>query len=502
MDARAAIPVSLPHPNPVPSYWHSDTPLDPVANPISSLRSTEELPKYADYVVVGSGISGSMIAWGILDRLEKDGSLDKKKVAVLEARGAVGGATGRNGGHTKAPAYRTYPSHAASHSSKEASKIAHMEQANVNATHEFAATHNISCESRPCATFDIIYDKSTFDAGVNALDLMKKELGEGDSVYADYSIFTAEEAKTKFYVDGDVQGAFSYSAGSVNAYKFAIGVLNLCLDKGMNLQTHTPVQEISSTATSSDQNTSTWTVTTERGEIKTPNLILATNAYTAHLLPRMQTKIVPLRGQITAHKQSEAYSKLHPKGLPGTYSMMYPTGYEYMIPRPSHPDVPSELVGDIVIGGGLGALENEGLSEFGTTDDSVLNGENSTYLHECVGRYFGPDWGKGDGVRMEWTGIMGITGDGLPFVGPVPDERGLWMSAGFNGHGMVMCLKSAEALTHMLFGDAPDEFDWFPESLRITEKRLDEVCFQGRAGMKAPEIDTKQNGHVGSTYNI
>lgn len=97
MDARAAIPVSLPQPSPVPSYWHSDTPLNPVANPISSLRSTENLPEYADYVVVGSGISGSMIAWGILNRLEKDGFLDKKKVVMLEARGAVGGATGRNG---------------------------------------------------------------------------------------------------------------------------------------------------------------------------------------------------------------------------------------------------------------------------------------------------------------------------------------------------------------------------------------------------------------------
>lgn len=97
MDAKAAIPVSLPHPNPVPSYWHSDSPLNPVSNPISSLRSTEDLPEYADYVIIGSGISGSMIAWDILERLEKGGDLNKRKVVMLEARAAVGGATGRNG---------------------------------------------------------------------------------------------------------------------------------------------------------------------------------------------------------------------------------------------------------------------------------------------------------------------------------------------------------------------------------------------------------------------
>jgi glycine/D-amino acid oxidase-like deaminating enzyme len=329
-----------------------------------------------------------------------------------------------------------------SHSSKEASKIVHMEQDNINATHAFAATHNIACESRPCPTIDIIYDEPTFDAGVKSIGKMKNELGANDSVVADYNILTGEEAKKIFFVSGDVQGAFTYSAGSVNAYKFTTGVLKLCLDQGLNLQTHTPVQQISSTT--SDQNTPIWTAKTERGVIKTPNLILATNGYTAYLLPRMQTKIVPLRGQITAHKQTDAYLKLHPKGLPGTYSMMYSTGYEYMIPRPQHPDVPSELAGDIVIGGGLGALENEGLSEFGTTDDSVLNNENSRYLQECVGRYFGPDWGKENRVRMEWTGIMGITGDGLPFVGPVPEEKGLWISAGFNGHGRRISSSSCE----------------------------------------------------------
>jgi glycine/D-amino acid oxidase-like deaminating enzyme len=308
-----------------------------------------------------------------------------------------------------------------------------MEQSNIKATHDFASAYNIACESRPCRTVDIIYDKPTFDTGLKAIDKMKREMGEGDSVVSDYQILSGEEAKKLCFVDGDVQGAFMYSAGSVNAYKFTTGVLELCLAKGLNLQTYTAVQKIS--CMTADHGAPIWTAETERGQVTTPNLILATNAYTAHLLPQMQTKIVPLRGQITAHKQTDAYAKLHPTGLDTTYSFMYPTGYEYMIPRPHHPDVPSDLAGDIVIGGGLGALENEGLSEYGTTDDSVLNLENSRYLHECVGRYFGPDWGGEERVRMEWTGIMGITGDGLPFVGPVPGDKGLWISAGFNGHG-------------------------------------------------------------------
>jgi glycine/D-amino acid oxidase-like deaminating enzyme len=254
-----------------------------------------------------------------------------------------------------------------------------------------------------------------------------------DDLAAKYKIYGPEEAKEEFFVDGDdVKGAFRYAAGSISAYKFAIGALKLCLERGLNLQTFTPVTAIQKLEPG------IWTAVTPRGTITTKNLILATNGYTAHLLPQMQTKIVPLRGQVTAHRHGPTLAKSHPDGLPLTYSFIYTNGYEYMIPRPRLPSVPDDFVGDIVIGGGLGALPNDGLSEFGETDDTVLNDLNSKYLHETTARYFGANWGHDDSVqrvRKEWTGIMGITGDDLPYVGAVPGEDGLWISAGFNGHG-------------------------------------------------------------------
>ena len=47
-------------------------------------------------------------------------------------------------------------------------------------------------------------------------------------------------------------------------------------------------------------------------------------------------------------------------------------------------------------------------------------------------------------------------------------------------------MKSAEALTHMLFNDAASTYDWFPESFKVTEKRLNEIVFEGRRNIKAP----------------
>jgi hypothetical protein len=85
MDERAAIRPSLPLENPTISYWQE--PLDEIAG----LRSTGELPESADYVIIGSGISGACIAFNLLER--KPGA----RIVMLEARGASSGASGRNG---------------------------------------------------------------------------------------------------------------------------------------------------------------------------------------------------------------------------------------------------------------------------------------------------------------------------------------------------------------------------------------------------------------------
>jgi glycine/D-amino acid oxidase-like deaminating enzyme len=318
-------------------------------------------------------------------------------------------------------------------------KTVRLEYANIVATHDFAAKHNIPCESRPCDTVDIIYDQSTFDSGVAAIEFLRTSLNS-DEEAARYEIFDSSAAKTEFLTPGnDVVGAFKYIGGSISAYKFGCGVLKMCLQKGLNLQTYTPVEKIYKTQTD-DGKPPIWVATTSRGEVRTPNLILATNGYSAHLLPQLQGKIVPIRGQVTAHRSGPELSKLCPAGLSTTYSFIYKTGYEYMIPRPYLPSTPAELSGDIVIGGGLGQLKDGGLSEYGETDDTVLNLDNSAYLRETTKTYFGSNWGQDDPksrVRKEWSGIMGFTGDGLPFVGALPDQEGLWISAGFNGHGKL-----------------------------------------------------------------
>lgn len=95
MEARAKIPPTLPRFNPTQSYWQTPP------SHLATYRSAETLPESADYVIIGSGITGTMCAWNLLDKLghgrEQGDDDGKPSVVMLEAREVCSGATGRNG---------------------------------------------------------------------------------------------------------------------------------------------------------------------------------------------------------------------------------------------------------------------------------------------------------------------------------------------------------------------------------------------------------------------
>ncbi|KAL1955551.1 hypothetical protein VTO42DRAFT_8430 [Malbranchea cinnamomea] len=458
MDRRVSIPVSLPRDSPTISYWQ-----DP-PNEIADLRSTALLPDTADVVVIGSGISGASIAYNILHRAPRT------RVVMLEARQACSGATGRNGGHTKGASYVYFAHNAETLGVEEAVKIAKLEYNNIKQTHAFAREHNIPCDSNPCDTVDIIYDQQSWDDGIKAIEMMKKAM-PGDPA-SHYKLWSSKEAEERFLCKGAV-GAISYEAGSISAYKLVIGILKLALHIGLNLQTHTPVTKLRKlNADNNDDaaNGGWWDVTTFRGTIRAPKVVLATNGYTAAIYPKLQGTIVPLRGQITAHRPG---SNMPKSGLTTTYSFVYGKGFDYMIPRPQG----SKWAGDIVIGGGLTKGAEEGLYQYGNTDDTTVEPDISKYLVSATENFFGKEnWGQDhpDGrIRREWSGIMGYSADLHPLVGEMPGEKGLYISASFQGHGMVLAFLCAQALISILFGDDEQTLhSWFPRAYLVSEERI------------------------------
>lgn len=341
-------------------------------------------------------------------------------------------------------------------------KIARLEYNTIKSLHTFAREQNIDCDLFSGDTVDIFYDQEQWQKCLASIAAMQSAMPEDLDGAARYQFWSADETKEKFHMRGEACiGAVSYEAGSLSAYRLVIGILKLCLGMGMELYTNTPARKI-------EQMEGHWRVQTNRGCIKARKLILATNAYTGFLYPKFQKVIVPLRGQVTAHRPGRNMPR---EGLQTTYSFVYAGGFDYMIPRPKG----TRFEGDIVIGGGLTKGTNNGVDEFGTTDDSGMSIEISKYLTEATSRFFGSAWGEDDKegrVRKEWTGIMGYSNDGFPFVGEVLGEKDLWIAASFQGHGMVMCFLCAKALVLMMSGEEESLNTWFPDSFRVSEERM------------------------------
>lgn len=209
-----------------------------------------------------------------------------------------------------------------------------MTYANDQETHAFAREHDIDCDSYPCKAVDAIYDQDALDSAIYASTYLNDHITGVEK----YEILSKEEIQRE-YLAVDALGGLRYDAGSINGYKFVVGVLELALKMGLNLQTNTPAEGISGGLPQRHD------VKTSRGVISTRHVILATNGYTSHLYTPLQGVIVPLRGQMSAQRPGPALP--HGGCLPATYGFIYENGYEYMMTRPKA----SRFAGDICIGG-------------------------------------------------------------------------------------------------------------------------------------------------------
>ena len=184
-------------------------------------------------------------------------------------------------------------------------------------------------------------------------------------------------------------------------------------------------------------------------------------------------------------------------------------GYEYITQRPGKVDAVDGMGGEIMIGGGMVQSGRNGLGEFGIASDSETNYMTGCHLSGVLPMGFGLDnWGEdapGGRMKQLWSGSLGLTADMLPFVGhleptltgrtppkaaqytdttmsiPNPGE---WVSAGYNGEGMVNAWLCGVALGLMIMGREEvdtEKFpgkphgklcEWFPEEYICTQERV------------------------------
>src|ERR1700761_3626843 len=97
-------------------------------------QQSDTLPTETDVVIIGSGITGISTAQHLL-RLQPS-----LRIIVLEARSAISGATGRNGGHIKAVPWTDYRDLKEAMGQESAKRITNFRLAHLDALVNEAAT--------------------------------------------------------------------------------------------------------------------------------------------------------------------------------------------------------------------------------------------------------------------------------------------------------------------------------------------------------------------------
>ncbi|GAB1733066.1 hypothetical protein NU195Hw_g2327t1 [Hortaea werneckii] len=473
-------PAGLPSEHSTKSFWHTE----PSALLLGH-RSTRQLPKHADVVIVGSGITGTAIAHHLLSKSQPSANGEKRDldVVMLEAREACWGATGRNGGHCQPLLFET----------PHDPTIGQFELANFHALQSLIKDDEIDCEFHAQPGVRAIYSDHHLKEAEEVLSIMTTTAPE---LRLMMRLVTDSGQLEKYRIPTAKGAVVTEIAARLWPYKFVTHILERLLTStsdiagSFNLQTLTPTTGIS--RESSDSASSQWTVRTERGDISARHVILATNGYTSHLLPSFSDLIVPCRGQMSA---------LHPlDSVKGDRRLKTSLGFlgdgldDYLIQRPN------DRGGHMMFGGG----RQHGPS-IGVTDDSILDHKTAKYLRRRLVEALGLPEGQADmkaaetefKAANEWTGIMGFSRDNHPFIGPVPATHGpiqygptdgLYMAAGFTGHGMPntwlggasVALMVREALdeekpkktsSDQVFQSAKEIYG-LPEAYWLTEERL------------------------------
>ncbi|ORY68753.1 FAD dependent oxidoreductase [Pseudomassariella vexata] len=468
----------LPVDNSTKSYWHSAP-----SEKLMGHRTTEQLPHSADVVIVGSGITGAFAAHCLKEQRPE---LD---VVMLEAREACWGATGRNGGHCQPAMYAAKP------------HIASFELRTFSYIKSIVEEYSIPCDWKTTTGVHAFYSASFFKL---VQDVIEKLADNYPDLAANVAVVTKgeggspawllEHERKELTLEGlripEAEGAVvMFNAASLWPYKLVASMLERLLAAeagGFNLQTKTPATGIQKVEPQHPK----WIVHTPRGHIAAKSVLLATNAYTSHLLPQFTDLIVPTRGQVSSLlPPQEPQPGEAPLDIGHTYYILGDATDrplrrdDYLVQRP-----PPKA--ELVLGGGRFLAKDNavGVWDDGELDEPVkwwLRGElpaamdlslrtpeetTTSPVHAAQGENNKQDLE----ASFEWTGIMGYSRDAAPWVGAVPSSlgggEGLWVCAGYTGHGMPNAALCAKAVVDMMVG--ADEVDLPPE-YEVTEERVE-----------------------------
>jgi gamma-glutamylputrescine oxidase len=161
-------------------------------------------------------------------------------------------------------------------------------------------------------------------------------------------------------------------------------------------------------------------------EVEAEQVVIATDGSGRGLLPELDEALWPARGQVLAT------APLNERRFDCPHYARH--GFDYWQQLPD---------GRIVLGG---------FRDFSILTEMTDEETTTAPIQEALDAFLVELLGYMPEVTHRWAGIFGLTQDLLPLVGRVPGHDGVWIAAGYSGHGNVLGLLCGELLAAAILG--------------------------------------------------
>jgi len=380
-------------------FWQEDHPRP------ENLLVGKELPESADIAIIGSGYTGLSAA----RTLAKSGA----SVVVLERETIGWGASSRNGGITgcglKAGAQTIFK--------RYGEKYGHLFwQASLDAVDlvkELVEVDGIDCDFQQDGELCVAYKPSHFEGFAAEIEWNKRVLDH------ELHLIPPSELKHAIGSPAFYGGLLDDHGACLHPAKLVFGLAELVASQGVTLCERAGVTRIEKTSAG-------YQLHTQRGMLRTKEVILATNGYTDDLSPGLNRKTFPVGSYciVTEPLSEEIQREISPKGHVFWDSKWF-LNYFRLTPD--------------------GRMLWGGRNDLSTTLDVTRSAQ---ILQKQMVRAF-PQLAE-VGITHTWTGQLGLTFDLMPNIGRLDD--GIHYAVGYCGHGLHTALYLGREIAQVLSG--------------------------------------------------
>ncbi|PMB70829.1 Gamma-glutamylputrescine oxidoreductase [Beauveria bassiana] len=463
--------ICLPVPGEPQSYWQHEGRKDNRNS--NAVLEPNPLPSQCHVVIVGGGYAGIATAYHLLS---SEGP--PLQVVLIEARQPCSGATGRNGGHLRPDYFLSAAANASKYDAAKAAEVVQFEVSHLAAIRDLIQAERIDCDYSESTSLQVFTTSEQATMARKKYESLMQEPELREILLRHVTLYTDEDAAHKSGVRG-AKGHVATPAAQLSSYKLFTALLNRCLDLGLRLKTDTAVVSVEESSCGKQV-----VKTATAGAVEASKVVIATNAYTASILPDYASSIIPCKGLVChiASRDDRVLPRLPTSSLAlmQTNAGSNARGYSYLLQRADS---------TIVVGGAHHMYDDEDPgSWYNTVDDRGSIAPVQRYFEDDFMQRMFVGWEDSQAyVKRSWSGIMGYSTDALPHVGEVPDRKGLFVLAGFHGHGMPVLYLTAKGIADMIRHGQVFEDTELPSLYKTTRSRLESttnVILAGR-GMQA-----------------